>query len=178
MEKQSSIEREWSRALESLDPDQAISAIFEIRNSGSIKILPVLFQMIRKETPLIIRTEILNLLSEIKSKEAVPVIATSLETMDFGEHLPGFVAACWQSGLDFSGYLPVFAKMFITSDYLTSLEAFTVLEESFPNATDEARMDCIRYLRKSENLVSDEKRALYSELMKVVEKSGIMNSKL
>jgi hypothetical protein len=168
MEKQSSIEREWTKALESLDPDQVIPAIYEIRNSGSIKILPALFHMIRKETPLIIRSEILNLLSEIKSQDAVPVIASSLEDMDFGEYLPGFVAACWQSGLDFSRYLPVFAKLFISSDYLTSLEAFTVLEESFPNATDEARSDCIRYLKQSEKLVSDEKRALYKELLKTI----------
>jgi hypothetical protein len=169
MEKQSSIEREWNKALESLDPDQAITALYEIRNSGSIKILPVLFQMIRKETPLIIQSEILNLLSEIKSPDAVPVIASSLEKMDFGEQLPGFLAACWQSGLDFSGYLPVFAKLFIESDYLTSLEAFTVLEESFPNATDETRDDCIRYLKQSEKLVSDEKLALHRELIKVIE---------
>jgi hypothetical protein len=169
MERQSSIEREWSKALESLDPDQVIPAIYEIRNSGSVKMLPVLFQMISKETPLIIRSEILNLLSEIKSKDAVPVIVSSLEKMDFGENLPGFVAACWQSGLDFSGYLQVFAKLFITSDYLTSLEAFTVLEESFPNATDQARMDCIRYLRQSENLVIDDKLALFRELRKVLE---------
>jgi hypothetical protein len=168
MEKQSSIEREWTKALESLDPEQVIPAIYEIRNSGTIKILPVLFHMIRKGTPLIIRSEILNLLSEIKSQDAVPVIASSLEDMDFSEHLPGFVAACWQSGLDFSRYLPVFAKLFVSSDYLTSLEAFTVLEESFPNATDEARADCIRYLKQSEKLVSDEKRALYKELLKTI----------
>jgi hypothetical protein len=169
MEKQSSIEREWNIALESLDPDQAIPAIYEIRNSGSVKMLPILFKMINKDTPLIIRSEILNLLSELKSKDAIPVIASSLEKMDFGEHLPGFVAACWQSGLDFSGYLPVFAKLFITSDYLTSLEAFTVLEESFPNATDQARMDCIRYLRQSEDLVIDDKLPLFRELRKVIE---------
>jgi hypothetical protein len=169
MEKLSSIEREWTKALESLDPDQAIPAIYEIRNSGSIKMLHFLFQLIRKDTPLAIRTEILNLLADIKSQDAVPVIASSLENMDFGEQLPGFVAACWQSGLDFSKYLPVFAKLFIDSDYLTSLEAFTVLEESFPNATDEARTDCLRYLRKSENLVIDDKLALFRELRKVIE---------
>ncbi len=63
----------------------------------------------------------------------------------------------------------VFAKLFINSDYLTSLEAFTVLEESFPNATDQDRMDCIRYLRQSEHLVIDDKLALFRELRKVIE---------
>ena len=169
MENTGSIVRKWNEALESPDPDQAIQAIYEIRNSGSIKMLPVLFQMLKKETPMIIRSEILKLLGDLKTQDAVPVIASSLENMDFGEQLPGFVAACWQSGLDFSGHLHVFAKLFINSDYLTSLEAFTVLEESFPNATDEARADCIRFLRHSENLVIDDKLALFRELRKVIE---------
>lgn len=173
MEKQSSIEREWNNALASLDPDQAIPAIYEIRNSGSIKMLPVLFRMIRKETPVIIRNEILNLLGDIKSQDAVPVIAASLESPDLGENLTGLVAACWQSGLDFSNYMGVFARLFIHSDYLTSLEAFTVLEESFPNAADQARMECTRYLRQSGDMVSEEKRPLYRELMKVVENPGL-----
>jgi hypothetical protein len=89
--------------------------------------------------------------------------------MDFGEYLPSLVAACWQSGLDFSGHLRIFAKLFILSDYITSLEAFTVLEESFPNATEQARLDCIRYIRDSENLVFDEKLPLFRELKKVIE---------
>ncbi len=169
MENTGSIVRKWNKALESADTEQAVQAIYEIRNSGSVKMLPVLFQMLKSETPPIIRSEILNLLGDLKTQDAVPVIASSLENMDFGEQLPGFVAACWQSGLDFSGYLHVFAKLFISSDYLTSLEAFTVLEESFPNATGDARADCIRYLRQSEHLVIDDKLALFRELRKVIE---------
>jgi hypothetical protein len=125
--------------------------------------------MIRKETPQNIRSEIMNLLGEIKSQEAVPVIVSSLESIDFGDFLPGFVAACWQSGLDFSQHLPVFVKLFVHSDYVTAIEAFTVLEESFPNASDQARTECIRYLRKSEGLVADDKLALFRELVKVME---------
>jgi HEAT repeat protein len=169
MEKQSSIEKEWAKALDSLEPEKAIHAIYEIRNSGSIKMLQPLIKMIRNEIPLVIRTEILNLLADIKSQDAVPFIADSLETMEFGDQLPALVAACWQSGLDFSKHLPVFAKLFIHSDYLTSLEAFTVLEESFPNATDVARTECVRYLRHSEDLVIDDKLALFRELLKVIE---------
>jgi hypothetical protein len=93
----------------------------------------------------------------------------SLEKIDFGEYLPAFLAACWQSGLDFSDHLHLFAKLFIDGDYITSLEAFTVLEESFPNATDEARMECIRYLKQAEYLVMDEKLPLFRELRKVIE---------
>jgi len=169
MEKQSSIEKEWIRSLESPDPGIALQAIYEIRNSGSVKMLPVLIGLIHKQTPAAIRAEILNLIAEIKSQDAVPLIASSLEKMDFGGDLPALVAACWQSGLDFSNHMPVFAKLFITGDYVTSLEAFTVLEEAFANAGDQARHECLKYLHQSEDLVSDDKLALFRELRKVIE---------
>jgi hypothetical protein len=167
MEKQSSIEREWTKALESENSDLVIKAIYEIRNAGSIVMLPQLFSLIRKETSLAIRAEILRLVGEIKDEKAVPLIAESFDKHDYGEFLPAFVAACWQSGLDFSNYLTVFARLFIHSDYITSLEAFTVLEESMPQASDQSRIECIQYIHESESHVDDEKIPLYNELRKI-----------
>jgi hypothetical protein len=63
----------------------------------------------------------------------------------------------------------VFARLFVHSDYMTSLEAFTVLEESYPNAGEGERNECLRYLRESEYLVSDEKLPLFRELRSVIE---------
>jgi HEAT repeat protein len=131
--------------------------------------LPHLFDLIHRETPVEVRNEIFKLLGEIKSPEAVPVIVDSLEKKDFGEFLPSFIAACWQSGLDFSNHLRIFAELFIHGDYITSLESFTLLEEAFPNATDDARISCIRYIRDSEHLVLDEKLPLFRELRRVIE---------
>jgi len=37
-------------------------------------------------------------------------------------------SSCWQSGLDYSDYAIALAEIFILSDYITSLECFTVLE--------------------------------------------------
>jgi hypothetical protein len=37
-------------------------------------------------------------------------------------------SSCWQSGLDYSDHAVALAEIFILSDYLTSLECFTVLE--------------------------------------------------
>ena len=169
MEKLSRIEKEWIQSLGSGNKDMALTAIYEIRNSGSINMLPHLFGLIHRETPGDIRSEILKLLSDIKWQEAVPMIVASLDEMDFGEYLPAFVAACWQSGLDFSNHLIIFSRLFIHGDYITSLEAFTLLEESIPNATDHARLECIRYIRDSEYLVQDEKLPLFRELRKVIE---------
>jgi hypothetical protein len=171
MEKLSPLEKEWMNILEGSDPARIITAIYEIRNAGSVKILPFLFNLIHKKTDPEVRNEILKLMGEIKSQDAVPLIAAALDKNDFGDYLPAFVAACWQSGLDFSKHLRVFAGLFIQADYKTALEAFTVIEESLPHAADTEVVECIRFLRDAECMVTDEKLPLFRELRKVVESS-------
>jgi hypothetical protein len=169
MEKYNPIEKEWIKSLDSSDSSRILQTIYEIRISGSIKILPVLFSIINNNTDPQIRNEIIKFLSEIKTPEAIPVIAESLNNIDFGDYLNALVAACWQSGLDFSNHLRVFAGLFIQADYKTALEAFTVIEESLINASETEIYECIRYLNESECMVSDEKMPLFLELRKVVE---------
>lgn len=171
MEKFTAIENAWLASLTSDDNERIIQTLHEIRNAGSVKLLPELFKMIHTDTPSLVRNEILKLVSDIKNQEAVPYIATSLDKVDFGDYLPAFVAACWQSGLDFSKHLRVFAGLFIQADYKTALEAFTVIEESLDNASEDEIYQCILFLKDAECMVTDEKLPLFRELRKVIERS-------
>jgi hypothetical protein len=68
------------------------------------------------------------------------------------------LAACWQNGLDFSTFLPVFIDLVIQEDWETAFEAFTVIDnfeflpgaeiinfsiskinEAMPNVTDQQK---------------------------------------
>jgi hypothetical protein len=169
MEKYNTIEKEWIKSLTGNDPSGMIATIHEIRNSGSVRILPYLFELINLKTDARVRNEVLKLLSEIKTREAVPLIVESIDKYDFGEFLPAIIASCWQSGLDFSTHLPVFARLFVQGDYITALESFTVIEESIEHCTDEIRTECVRLLNDNKYFVSDEKLPLFHELIKVIE---------
>lgn len=163
------IEKEWIHSLESSNTEQIINTINEIRNSGSVNVLPVLLKMIHQNTDDLVRNEILKLVSEIRSLEAVSLITDSIEQNDYGDYLPALIAACWMSGLDFSKHLSIFIEIFIRKDYLTALEVFTVIEESLSQASDIDLIECIRLLREAERMISEEKLPLYRELRKVVE---------
>jgi hypothetical protein len=169
MENYNRIEKEWIRTLGSSNIEQVINTLNEIRNSGSINILPFLLKMIHKNTDDLVRNEILKLVSEIRSQEAVTQITESIEQNDFGDDLPAFIAACWMSGLDFSKHLSIFTNLFIRKDYLTALEAFTVIEESLSQTSDIDLIECLRFLREAECMMAEEKMPLYRELRKVVE---------
>ena len=169
MEKYNSTEKEWIKSLGSINTALIMSTLHEIRNSGSVRILPYIFDLINYKTESQVRNEIIRLLGDIKNQDAVPLIVESINNHDFGEYLPTVIAACWQSGLDFSDHLKVFATLFIHADFITALEAYTVIEESIISASDNERIECIRCLRESECLVSDEKLPLFRELRNVIE---------
>jgi hypothetical protein len=169
MENYSAIEKEWITVFEGTNAELILTSLYEIRNSGSVKILPVLFGMIHKDSDTKVRNEIIHFIGELKTQEAASVIAGALEARDYGDYICPLVAACWQSGLDFSKHLRVFARLFIQADYKTALEAFTVIEESLPGAEKPDIHDCIHFLQEAQCMVTDEKLPLYLELRKVVE---------
>lgn len=169
MENYNSIEKHWMASFQGSNPDLMIQSITEIRNSGAVNMLPALLALVNKNTHQLVRSEIIELISELKATEAAPLVVESLQKNDFGDYLSAVVAACWQSRLNFSKHLSVFANLFVRSDYKTALEAFTVIEESLENADDDDIQNCLKFLTDSEYLVTNEKIPLYNELKKVVE---------
>ena len=143
-------------------------AIKEIRQHGSIRILPYLFRLMKPSTHEAIRESILMLIGELKTQDAVPVIVSSLEQAERGGDFTRLLAACWQSGLDFSNHIPGFIRFFIDGDYQTAVEAFSVIEESIMDADKSIHKSCLQLLEKSAKQVSEDKYPLYKELMKVV----------
>jgi HEAT repeat protein len=161
-------EKEWIRLLESTSPVDVLTAIREIRNKGSITMLPYMFKLLHPSVNEIIRKSVLMVVSEIKVQAAAPIIVEALENMDSGEDFTSMVAACWQSGIDFSTYLPAFIKIFAEADYQTAVEAFSVIEESILNAGIDMKNKCLRLLDEMNERITVEKYPLYKELIKVV----------
>ena len=146
-----------------------IEALREIKEYGSINIIPHLFDLINKNTPEVIKKDILRLICDIKEQSAAPLLVDAVAKRDFGEDTSEVVATFWQSRLDFSSYLPTFIRIFIREDYQTALEAFTVIEGSLSKITSKMQNECIDILKSSVNLISSDKKPLFYELIKVIE---------
>lgn len=150
-----------------------IEALREIKEYGTIKIIPHLFDLINENTPDIIKKDILRLICDIKEQSAAPVLVKALSKRNFGNDTSEVVATFWQSRLDFSNYLPTFIRIFIKEDYQTALEAFTVVEGSVSKITSEMQQECIDILKSSVNLISSDKKPLFHELIKVIEVASL-----
>lgn len=111
-----------------------ISALNTLKEKGNSAYLPLLFDLLNSNPEEAIEKEILFILDNLKMKDAVPYIAEALQNDKYLPIRKKLTMACWENGLDYSNYLPVFVNLVINEKWETGFEAFTVIEnmEYFP----------------------------------------------
>jgi hypothetical protein len=105
-----------------------ISAIEKVKEKGNKLYIPLLFDLLNSSPELEIETEIKNLLGTIKDKNTVNSFMRAIEDDKYKGIRKTILTACWQNGLDFSTFLPVFIDLVIHEDWETAFEAFTVID--------------------------------------------------
>jgi hypothetical protein len=130
------IDEQIKNNLFSANADVVISAIEEIQKKGNKLYLPVLFDLLNSNPEPEIETEIKNLLGTVKDKESVNPFMRAIEDDKYKGIRKTILTACWQNGLDFSTFLPVFIDLVIHEDWEIAFEAFTVIDnlEYLPGA--------------------------------------------
>jgi hypothetical protein len=78
------------------------------------------------------------------------------------------ISSCWQSGLDYSAYSSDLVEVFMTGDYVTAVECFTVIEEFVHGLSTEKKADLTSIIKESQLAVSNEKKALITELLSIL----------
>jgi hypothetical protein len=105
-----------------------ISAIHKISVRGNKLYIPALLDLLLSNTEKEVEKEILGLLGNVKVKETVPIFAGALEMEKYIPIRKTILTACWQNGLHYHDYLPVFVNIVINDDWETAFEAFTVID--------------------------------------------------
>jgi hypothetical protein len=85
-------------------------------------------------------------LQELKDQEAQQALIDAIEDDEYKKHRQLLIAACWESGLDFSAHTDVFMELAGDKDAMTSLEAITVLEQIDHFESKEALQRTIRQI--------------------------------
>lgn len=146
-----------------------LKAIYNLRSGGSIHYIPELLKLLDRTGAESVEKELVRFLSDVKDTAAVPHILAGLKNPGLAGARGNIVSACWQSGLDFSGEIDLFIKLFLEGDYQVALESFTVIEESVINLSmediDKAREQVLGGLER----LSEEKKPLASELVRLLQ---------
>jgi hypothetical protein len=118
--------------LKSTDIEFVIETIGQIKESGNSIILMALIDLLHDSPQNIeIKKAILDLLAELKDIASIPTLISAIKNEKYINERKELVASCWQNGLNYNEYLPLFIDLIISEDFLVAFEAFTVIENMY-----------------------------------------------
>lgn len=153
-----------------------LKKLSELKSTGNAAILPFILDLLLNNDSDLITREVLTFIGQLKDPKCVPIIVQYITFKKTGKYLAGLISECWQSGLDFSQYLAVFAESFIEEDYQVALESFTVIEEMLWKTAPESIDVCRNYLLDRQDKITGDKELLFKELMKVIDGGRTKNA--
>lgn len=169
---------ETKETLNSKDEKMVLSKLRELKVSGNDKILPYILDLLETNHSEDIIQEVLNIIRDLRDQKCAPIIIEYINNNKVGDHIGDVLASCWQSRIDYHAHLNTFANCFIQGDYQTSLEAFTVIEEMLWKSTEEQIQSCRKVLDNNITAISEEKKPLFMELIKVLDEGKSENSEM
>lgn len=122
------IDPKLKEKLYSSQPETVISAIEKLKERGNKLYIPLLFDILNSNAEQEIVAEIIKLLESVKDKETIPSFIEAIENEEYKSVRSLILATCWQNGLDFSNYLPLFTNIVINEEWESAFEAFTVID--------------------------------------------------
>lgn len=146
------------KRLQSANSETVIETIEELRASGKTTDVPVLLDLLLANNDTVVRSKIVALFSNLKDANAIPYLIGAIQDPKFSSVLKELVSTCWENGLDYGNYLPVFVDLLIVGDFMVAFEAYTVITnmtQTIDQAIIDAEIDRIDQAMKSVN--SDKK---------------------
>jgi len=106
--------------------------------------------------------------NDMKERSCRAAVIESIDSVSKPASKAMLASSCWQSGLDYSDHAIALAEIFIKSDYMTSLECFTVLETCSGMISDTDKSEIIGRLRNETDSYDTVKQLLAKELITVL----------
>ena len=116
----------------------------------------------------LIRKAIEGFMNDLREQSVCKEVMTEIRKPFKQPTISMLVSSCWQSGLDYSEYSTDLAEVFLKSDYVTSLECLTVIEESAQELSPAKRKEIINIIEGYPHQASDEKTGLTHELISIL----------
>ena len=142
---------------------------------GEIGVLPELFNLLLDQEDEQILLETRNILNDLKDPRAAEILAGAINHQAYEEIRPVLVAACWQNGLSYGDYLEEFVEAALQGDYMTTIEAFTVIEGTIGEVEPSRREKAIEKIRSRMTGMEAQKRILLAELVRVMASYGSLS---
>ncbi len=156
--------------LFSANDGEVLTVIREIRERGDPSLIEALLKVYDTTSSPGVIHAVAGVIRDMKSQAAVEKLFPALQNISDPERRRELIAACWQSGLDFSRYIGTFLEIFTEADYLTALEAFSVIENALPFLNDRGTLERhLAFLKERVPPSDDPRHSLFGALIRLFE---------
>ena len=157
------------QSLRSSNRTAILTTLDELRSEGDVSVLPELFSLMLVQEDQEVLDKAASLLNDLKDKDAAEILTEAISNPEYEKIRTSLVAACWQNGLSYGKHINIFVDVVVSGDYSAAIEAFTVIEEAAWELEQEERQALVRSLKTKLKQVDEQKKALFVELVKVIE---------
>lgn len=129
---------------------------------GALKMLAMFYDKTGDDN---LRAAISGLFNDMKEMSAMAEVIESVSAVRKPDSRAMLISSCWQSGLDYSPFAVTLAEHFVSGDYMTSLECFTVLDTCASSINDNDRARIIIIMQEKKASWETPKQKLAGELI-------------
>ena len=148
------------KKLGSNDIELVTEAIEQIKTEGDLSIVPELLDILLQCKEPVIITHITSLLSDIKDSGFKTILMEKLIQAANNSEKPNLLRICWESAIDFSEYMDIFLDILLKDDFISALEASTVIENLSDNLSEVKIKEAIERIKA---LPADDDKAFLLE---------------
>jgi len=165
---QNNIHANLLQGLQAEDHKTVIDSIKQLRQSGKLSDITVLFDLLVSNKNEDVQHEILSLLNDVKDKNAVEIIVDAIRDAKYASIQKEIVSICWESSLDFSPYVAVFVDVLIEAEFMTAFEAFTVIENFTEVIEENLRIEQQDKLKDAIPVAQEERKGMLHEAIHIL----------
>lgn len=157
------------KELTASDSKIVLNAIAKSRKDGNAKTFKAMLDVLKNTDEPTIEAEIIEFLFDLKDEDSIDILIHAIQDEEMIYYQNFLVSAFWQSAIDGSNHLELFVKTAISGEYLTTLEALTVIE-NFDSAFPQSKLLELEadILEATEKELNENKKALLVSLGDVV----------
>ncbi len=144
-------------------------AISYIHENCSMKMVPLLFDLLRSNKNKTIQNDVFNCLMDAKDAQAVPLFIDALHDEQLKTEKKHLLSTIWQANLDFSQHIDVFMEILLHDSYENALEAFTIIEVCAEKLSNEEKIRCKTAISNAMLNEHSEKQALLQAAAEILQ---------
>ena len=162
---------ELGRVLDSGNHNEINKRINHLRMEapfvGALTVLALYYDKSDDES---IRLAITDFFNDMKDNDGRVEVIESIAVVSRQDSKAMLVASCWQSGLCYSEHAMALVDTFMTGDYMTSLECFTVIDDCSASISDSDRTSIIFKLGNVIETYDTPRKKLAGEMISLLKK--------